>query len=87
MNVSGRILIIDDEAAIRQTLTRILRRAGFEVTSAESGNEALDYLRKQEFDLVYLDIRMPDMSGLEALEIMHEKYPDTDPWLHRTFAV
>jgi CheY-like chemotaxis protein len=61
MPVNGHILIIDDEAALRQTLTRILQRAGLQVTSAASGQEGLDYLTKLPFDLVYLDIRMPDM--------------------------
>jgi CheY-like chemotaxis protein len=44
MALNGHILIIDDEAALRQTLTRILQRAGLQVTSAASGQEGLDYL-------------------------------------------
>jgi len=76
MNLQGHILIIDDEATLRQTLARILQRAGLEVTTASSGQEGLAYLERQFFDLVYLDIRMPDMNGLEALKVMHAQFPD-----------
>jgi DNA-binding response OmpR family regulator len=76
MALNGHILIIDDEAALRQTLTRILQRAGLQVTSAASGQEGLDYLTKLPFDLVYLDIRMPDMDGMEVLKIMHAAFPE-----------
>ena len=61
---AGHILVIDDEASLRQTTARILQRAGFEVTTATSGAEGLDLLDRHPFDLVYLDIRMPGMSGL-----------------------
>jgi len=76
MNSSGHILIVDDEASLRQTLARILQRAGHEVTTAATGTEGLTLLGMQSFDLLYLDIRMPDISGLELLKTIHEKYPD-----------
>jgi DNA-binding response OmpR family regulator len=76
MTLTGHILIIDDEAALRTTLARILGRAGHEVTTAGSGQEGLAYLLQQPFDLVYLDIRMPDMSGLEVLQTVHKQFPD-----------
>ena len=76
MALNGHILIIDDEAALRQTLTRILQRAGLQVTSAASGQEGLAYLAQQSFDLVYLDIRMPDMNGMEVLKIVHASHPE-----------
>jgi DNA-binding response OmpR family regulator len=76
MNANGHILIVDDEASLRQTLARILQRAGFEVTSTASGGEGLALLSQHPFDLVYLDIRMPDMSGLEVLKIIHAKFPE-----------
>jgi DNA-binding response OmpR family regulator len=75
MKISGTILIIDDEASLRQTLARIFQRANLSVTTAGSANEGLILLSRQAFNLVYLDIRMPDMSGLEALKIIHSKYP------------
>lgn len=76
MNMEGHILIVDDEAALRQTMARILQRAGYEVTTSATANEGLTLASTHPFDLVYLDIRMPDMSGLELLKILHEKYPD-----------
>lgn len=76
MSNSGHILIIDDEASLRQTLARILQRAGFEVTTAANGAEGASLVSQHPFDLVYLDIRMPDMSGLELLKSIHAKYPE-----------
>ncbi len=76
MNNSGHILIIDDEASLRQTTARILQRAGFEVTTAASGKEGLTLVSQHPFDLIYLDIRMPDMTGLDVLKTVHEKFPE-----------
>jgi CheY-like chemotaxis protein len=66
MSDSGHILLIDDEEALRHTLARIFQRAGFDITTSASGQEGLALLSQQPFDLVYLDIRMPDMNGLEV---------------------
>jgi len=76
MQTAGHILIIDDEASLRRTLARILQQAGFEVTTAASGQESLAFLSQQAFDLVYLDIRMPDMNGLEVLKKIHSNFPE-----------
>ena len=76
MNASGHILIIDDEASLRQTMARILQRAGYEVTTAATGSEGLQLVSEHPFDLLYLDIRMPDASGLELLKAIHAKLPD-----------
>ena len=76
MNPSGHILIIDDEAGLRQTMARILLRAGFEVTTAGSGKESLTLVNDHVFDLVYLDIRMPDMNGLDVLKTIHAQFPE-----------
>lgn len=75
MTIAGRILIIDDEASLRYSLTRILQGAGHSVTTAAGGREGLDYLAQQPFDLVYLDIRMPEMNGIEVLKTIHRKFP------------
>jgi len=76
MKAVGHILIIDDEASLRQTLARILQRAGFEVTTAINGQAGLALVYEQPFDLIYLDIRMPDVSGLDLLKTIHTKFPD-----------
>jgi DNA-binding response OmpR family regulator len=76
LNIEGHILIVDDEASLRQTLARILQRAGFEVTTTATGGEALSLLSQHSFDLVYLDLRMPDMSGLDVLKAIQAKFPE-----------
>jgi len=76
MNLGGHILIIDDEASLRQTMARILQRAGYEVTTPVNGKEGLALIAEHPFDLLYLDIRMPDVNGLELLKTIHAKFPD-----------
>jgi DNA-binding response OmpR family regulator len=72
---AAHILVVDDEANLRRTVARILQRAGFEVTTAGNGREGLALLSEHQFDLVYMDIRMPDMNGLEALKSIHATHP------------
>ena len=62
-----RILIIDDEESMRHMLSIILKKEGYEVVSAESGQQALKVLGKDDFNFILCDIRMPDMDGLEFL--------------------
>jgi DNA-binding response OmpR family regulator len=76
MNITGHILIIDDEASLRKTMARILGQAGFEVTTAESAEQGLDYLKTTPFDLVLTDLRMPGMHGMDALKLIHASQPD-----------
>ncbi len=68
MSEHGDILVIDDEASLRQTLTRILRTAGCQVTTAQDGEEALRLISSMPFDLVYLDLRLPGSSGIQVLK-------------------
>jgi DNA-binding response OmpR family regulator len=62
------ILIIDDERSMLDAMANILRSAGYDVQQAESGSEALDKLRAFKPDLIFADIRMPDMNGFDLLE-------------------
>ncbi|MDK1493235.1 adenylate/guanylate cyclase domain-containing protein [Sinorhizobium sp. 7-81] len=64
---AGRILIVDDVASNRDLLSRRLRREGHRVATADSGLSALKTLDEDEFDLILLDILMPDMNGIEIL--------------------
>jgi two-component system alkaline phosphatase synthesis response regulator PhoP len=75
MSAIGHILIIDDELSLRQTLARILQRAGFDVTTAANGEEGLGLLSGTHFDIVYMDIRMPGMAGLDVLQLIHARQP------------
>ncbi len=73
---SGRILVVDDEPGMREGCRRILSSEGHQVTTAESGEEALKLFSLGAFDLVLLDLKMPGMSGLELLGRFREIDPD-----------
>jgi DNA-binding response OmpR family regulator len=64
----GRVLIIDDEERLRVTLARVLQMANCEVITAGDGNEAMEALTENAIDMVYSDICLPDMTGLEILK-------------------
>ncbi|HUM17194.1 MAG TPA: SpoIIE family protein phosphatase [Candidatus Nitrosotalea sp.] len=72
---STRILVVDDEADINTILTVTLRRAGYEVTSAADGLEAVEAVHRQVPDLILLDVMMPRADGLEALRRIREHAP------------
>ncbi|MFN8413836.1 MAG: response regulator [Anaerolineales bacterium] len=75
MKITGHILIIDDEASLRKTFARILQQAGFQVTTAENAEQGIAFLATTKFDLVFTDLRMPGIAGLDALKVIHAKYP------------
>ena len=64
----ARILIVEDEPNIVESLSFILRRAGFEVDTVTDGAEALDRVRRQAFEVLVLDIMLPGMNGLDVLK-------------------
>jgi len=68
MAMRHSILIVDDEEGIRQSLGSVLRDEGYRVEAVESGEACLDYLAKKKCDVVLLDIWLPGMDGLQALE-------------------
>jgi DNA-binding NtrC family response regulator len=70
-----RILVVDDEKLIRETLTERLRDEGFEVSAMASAFEALQALEEEEADLVITDLRMPSMDGLEFQRRLRERWP------------
>ena len=65
--VGAHILIVDDEWATRHTLASLLKRTGYRVEEADSGRVALEHIKRQHFDLVILDLKMPEMDGTEVL--------------------
>ena len=73
-----RVLIVDDEAVVRNGISRALQKRGMFTELASSGREALDFLNDQAFDLVLLDIRMPDMDGIEVLKRIRTGHPETE---------
>lgn len=72
-----RILVIDDEKSIRNTLKEILSYEGYEVTEAQDGSEGLKLAEKEKFDIILSDIKMPKMDGIEVLEKLQELSPET----------
>ena len=72
-----RILVVDDEETVRNLLQRILEEAGYNVTSAADGEEALYQVYQGETKVVLLDIKMPGMSGIEVLGKISTDWPDT----------
>lgn len=73
----ARILIVDDEPAIRSGLATILETADYRVQAVDSGEAALASFEEQDFDLALLDIRMPGMSGVELMQEIHAQWPHT----------
>jgi two-component system phosphate regulon response regulator OmpR len=68
MDRKGRLLVVDDDRAIRKLLERIARRAGFEADSAKDGAEALEMLDGAEYDVALIDLMMPRVSGYELVQ-------------------
>lgn len=71
------ILVIEDEAPLREILVKNLEEEGYEVSSAPDGQSGLDVLKKKKFDLILLDIVMPQMDGFLTLETMRTEGIDT----------
>jgi two-component system, NtrC family, response regulator PilR len=71
-----RILVVDDEESIREFLDIMLRKEGYEVTTACDGEEGRSFIQNKSFDLVVSDLQMPKMNGLELLKYTKQNYPD-----------
>lgn len=69
------VIVVDDEATVREALRDVLEESGYKVVAAASGREALDKMGTLKPDAVLLDIRMPELDGLKVLEILRERNP------------
>jgi two-component system nitrogen regulation response regulator NtrX len=74
--MKDKILVIDDEAGIRSSLKGILEDEGYAVETTDTGEKALDLLRGENFDLIFLDIWLPEMNGIDVLEKIKEYEED-----------
>jgi DNA-binding NtrC family response regulator len=72
MKKGKKVLVVDDERGIRLLLSEALSSEGFEVRSAKDGQESLEVLKKEHFDLVVTDINMPRLDGVGMLKSMHK---------------
>ncbi len=71
-----RLLLVDDEEGFVNVLTKRMVRRNINVTVALSGTEGIQALRKQDFDVAVLDLKMEDMDGIEVLKIFKKMYPE-----------
>jgi CheY-like chemotaxis protein len=71
----ARILIVDDDNAVRTTIKLLLERAGHSVVAASDGRSGLAQFEADEFDLMFLDIFMPGMDGIETMRLVHQQRP------------
>ncbi|MBN1384340.1 MAG: response regulator [Elusimicrobia bacterium] len=71
----GHILVVDDEIEILKFIETVLKKNGYSVTVTHDAFHALNLLEKNDFDIAITDLKMPQMSGVELLEIIKEKYP------------
>lgn len=73
---NGAILIIDDDAALNRTLSLMLSRAGYDVSTAAGGRKGLERLAAGGIDLVLTDIIMPELDGIEAIRRIRDEHPE-----------
>lgn len=73
--MNKKILVVDDEKIIRSMLEKALTREGYDVICAESGEEAIDILNHESIHVIFLDLKLPGMNGLELCRNIRSKYP------------
>jgi DNA-binding NtrC family response regulator len=76
--MTEKVLIVDDEKGFLDVLAERMQSRGMEVTTATSAKEALQKLEAETFDAIVLDLMMPEMGGIEALQRIKEKNPDSE---------
>jgi DNA-binding response OmpR family regulator len=77
MTKTARILVVDDEETIRTTVKAILEDEGYIVDTASTGAEAISKTEKTSYNIALLDIRLPDMEGVELLRLLKDPVPKT----------
>ena len=79
-----KILICEDNRLANKTLSVVLEREGFETETAEDGNEAIDFLLKNDYDLLIVDIHLPYRSGLELVKFVRSEQEKDTPAIFLT---
>jgi formate/nitrite transporter len=74
--MANKILVIDDEQIVGESLRKTFRDEGYEIDTARSGQEGLQKARRESFDLMIVDLKMPDISGLDVVRKIKEEQPD-----------
>lgn len=73
--MAGKILVVDDEAPVRDMFKDLLRKKGYQVQAVASGEEALEITAKEDFEAVLLDVKLAGISGLETLKEIKARKP------------
>lgn len=73
----AHVLVVDDEALIRTMMSELLKRRGYNVAAAEDGKTALSLIQQQPYDLILLDLKLPDMGGIDVVQQAREYQPDS----------
>lgn len=82
----GRILIVDDQDGIRESMAGILELEGYEIFAFDDGNKALEKVRDIPFDFAFLDVKMPEIGGIEILRNIKKLHPETIVFMMTAFA-
>ncbi|HMK52632.1 MAG TPA: response regulator, partial [Thermodesulfobacteriota bacterium] len=71
-----RVLVVDDEASVREMVSKIINLIGHEVVTTGSGKEALEILKKEPFSIMITDVKMPEMDGFELMKEVSTQFPN-----------
>src|SRR5262245_61229432 len=74
---AARVLVVDDEKSMRDLLTITLEKAGHDVMAADGGDAAIEAIRKESFEAIITDLRMPKVDGLQVLRAARDLSPET----------
>lgn len=73
--VERKVLVVDDDGSVRELFAAIMAQAGYEVRSAESGEEALELMRREPAWVLFLDLKLPGMDGVELCRAIRREWP------------
>lgn len=74
MSDPKRILVVDDDPLVLESVSRLLKSQGYQIIAVESGTKAIELVKEQDSDLVISDIRMPEIDGVETVQIIQAHY-------------
>lgn len=83
--MSKRILVIDDEASVRKSFIIALEDTGYTVHTAESGEAGIERVDRQKYDLIFLDLNMPGLNGVETLRELRQRDNDVPVYFQTAF--
>ncbi|TNF52976.1 response regulator [bacterium] len=77
MSGNGNVLVVDDEPVVLKSCERILTSEGYSVKTASNGQDAIDILQKEDYDLVITDLKMPEVDGIDLIKWVRGSKPQT----------